>query len=269
MASRVVRDVRRPNKRKAREVGAGIRRSDIRRRNSSSIVRRESQFPEVSTVFGKLATVVAKPFEVGFEVMAANSSTGTIYNDTGTLTILGRIGTLHISKEIDGKTWYGKIREGDFATFEPGDQYSLGAGNNAVDFIRIQTPDYIAGIKSLSPPVHPDNPQNIHIATMRQSRTHGEADVDQPTVHRASYSKAHRERVAAMVAGDRNQNAKRRGVTREARPNLSAEEVLSRNEFESDSGMVTGINPRPIGAAAAEMEMQAAVQMSQAPPKSE
>ncbi len=125
----VRRQRRKKNRKRIPDIGAGIKRSTIHERKRSSQIKHDSDLQEMETVLGSAAVVFKGPYEVLFEVMAPVASTGTIVNDTGTLTILSRTGTLYLRlMTVDG--------EQKTTITSPGDLLRLdGVDENTLDLI--------------------------------------------------------------------------------------------------------------------------------------
>ena len=241
--------------RKTPEPGAGIRRSEIQKKKRASLVRHDIDFEEQDTLFGRAAIVTQGPYEVLFEVMAPNSSTGMIVSEEGTLTIMGRSGVLFVRVETDEGEKLEQVHPGDAINISPGQNYSLASGTSAVDFTRVQTSGYFEGVEQVTPAVIPDHQKYVvHISPAKRADS---PDIAEPSKRR-SYDSEYRKKLAELRAQDRAGVKQRKQVTREVRTPKSPDEIIHDGKpFRQGAATVVGVNPRPMGEAGAAALMTA------------
>ena len=267
----IVRENRKKPSRRVPTPGAGVRRSEIRARENSNIIK-TGYGTLTNTEFGKREVIVTGAYEIELEVMAPHASTGFLLTEEGSVTIMGRTGILHLHKEIeDGPNVLGQVRPGEFVTLSAGDTYSLSTGDLPCDFMRIQTPDYREGVVCVTAPLIPADTQVNILAQMSASGTPiVSPEARESTSLRKSNDADYRAAIAARNMSDKRESEKRRGVTREVRQARSAEQVMPHTgqQFKNTSNLdnipivALGFNPRPIGAAMAGMiESEAASQV--------
>jgi hypothetical protein len=235
--------------------GAGIRRSEIRARDRQ-YVSRPGAAEEKRTPFGVFEQAFSGEFEVELEAFGIGTSTGTIQSEKGSLLLMGRGGVLHvqITKEEGTPPWIGQLRLDDIISIEAGQTYALSTGNDSANFLRVQSTGYRESIDQLTPSIPVNEPGDVHIRR--------EVLPDRATRTRKSSQKSHRDHIASLIEQDRNESEARRNITREVRQPRSAEAVVPQHgqQFVDPitTAMVPGVNPRPLGAAAASaMEAQA------------
>lgn len=254
----VVRRRENIRKKKLRDPNAGIRRSDIQARKRASLVRHDHDVRTRDTIFGQAALVTKGPYEVYFEVMAPGSNTGELVSDSGTLTLMGRSGVLHVTVLGNKGVRRSQIRVGDYITIGPGTLYTLSSGDAPADFLRIQSKDYFGTLEQRSAPIAPER-ENISVTISPAKTVSEDLTLAEPRKRR-SYDPEYRKRVAEMQQQDKSGVQNRKKVTRQVRvknPQTADEVFQHGRQFTSEAGVNQGINPRPLGADGAAALMQA------------
>ncbi len=248
---------RKSRNRRIPDPGAGIRRSEIRASNRA-YVHRPGATPETKTPFGVFERAFSGEFEVEFEAFGIGTSTGIVSSAEGSLTLIGRGGVLHVSvtdPSEDSPPWIGTLRVDDIINIEPGKAYALSTGTGAADFLRIQTQGYRESLDQLSAPVPVTDAEPVHVQKQQMLP-------ERVVRARKSSSPEHRAHIASLIEQDRRGVSERKTVTREVRQPRSADVVVPRHGQNftdpATAAVSPGVNPRPLGAAAAAaMEAQA------------
>jgi len=262
---RVTRVNARKQKRRERQAGAGITRSQIRSRGNS-FIQSVGKTPEKRTSFGVLEEIFKGPYELVFEVMAPRTSTGFVSRDDGTLTILVFSGVAHVQKRTENESGehsisYERVQTDEFATFEPGEEYSLGAGEGAVTFLRVQTKGYMQEIKQITESV--SSQETVHV----DRRKHGEkrpldhydenSPFAQPKSQRKSRDPSYRKHLASLKERDARMATIKKEQARKIRKPKMREQVVPvsgkkfRNPGATDQvpAEVPAINPEMVNPA--------------------
>ena len=254
---------RKHRNRRIPDPGAGIRRSEIRASNRSH-VSRPGATPETKTPFGVFERAFSGEYEVEFEAFGIGTSTGLVTAE-GSLTLLGRGGVLHVSVSdaSDGSSpWIGTLRVDDIINIEAGKTYALSTGTGAADFLRVQTKGYRESLEQLTDPVPVTDADSVHVQKKQ-------ALPERVTRARKSSSPEHRAHIASLIEQDRRGVSERKTVTREVRQPRSADAAAPRHgqsfTDHTTAAMTPGVNPRPMGAAAAAAIEAQAVRESMIP----
>jgi hypothetical protein len=254
----------------------GIRRSEIRGGSPGYVVRKQD-FLGIKTKTGEIQFVVKGAYEIVLEVMASKASTGLVVNEKGMTTIWCRSGVLNIrhmefkgegeGEEQTSEDKYSRLNEGDFRTIPPGQPFELSTGEAAVDFIRIQTPNYFEGIEQLVDGVAPEK---VDVTVGMHNLPPEGHKIPSPTgvPQRASSDPNYRKKIAEQRNQDRSSVAGRKKVTREVRQPRSRQQVLNQNQFVDPRNQqltqASKANPEPMGAELALAEEAAAQQEAMA-----